>query len=338
VNGQSFCCDTKVLKSFDPGKNDNPELYQYYYHSDHLGSSSLITNLDGEIVQHVEYVPFGEVFIEERNNTWNTPYLFNAKELDEETGLYYYGARYYDARSSVWLSTDPLQEKYPNVSSYAYCVNNPVKFVDPDGKEKIIYYLIPSLDSYHSSMYPDDGAIHIFTHSSSRILGLEGFMGYNKVRVWGGSDLAFVLEQDSKTWKNRAEGEKLTIVIHGCNVANEESGISLAEKISASPEFKNYTIIAPDKKFIIGDVDGKFEYIGVYGDKTINGETIVNYEDKGNWVVFENGKKVKTIPGDQMPTSDKKKIDTNTNVSNFNYQPSWLPVTTNTNITNNDEN
>ena len=73
-----------------------------------LGSSSLITNLDGEIVQHIEYVPFGEVFIEERNNKWNTPYLFNAKELDEETGLYYYGARYYDPRVSLWLSTDPL--------------------------------------------------------------------------------------------------------------------------------------------------------------------------------------------------------------------------------------
>jgi RHS repeat-associated protein len=93
--------------------------------------------LDGETVQHIEYVPFGEVFIEERNNTWNTPYLFNAKELDEETGLYYYGARYYDPRVSIWLSTDPLQEKYPNISTYAYCSNNPVMFVDPDGRENI---------------------------------------------------------------------------------------------------------------------------------------------------------------------------------------------------------
>ncbi len=72
---------------------------------------------------------FGEVFIEERNNKWNTPFLFNAKELDEETGLYYYGAKYYDSRTSVWLSTDPLQEKYPNISSYAYCLQNPVKFI-----------------------------------------------------------------------------------------------------------------------------------------------------------------------------------------------------------------
>ncbi|MDH6310943.1 RHS repeat-associated protein [Dysgonomonas sp. PFB1-18] len=102
-----------------------------------MGSSSLITNLDGEIVQHIEYVPFGEVFLEERNNTWNTPYLFNAKELDEETGLYYYGARYYDPRTSIWLSTDPLQEKYPNISTYAYAFLNPVKFIDPDGEDPI---------------------------------------------------------------------------------------------------------------------------------------------------------------------------------------------------------
>jgi RHS repeat-associated protein len=93
--------------------------------------------LDGEVVQHIEYVPFGEVFIEERNNTWNTPYLFNAKELDGETGLYYYGARYYDPRVSIWLSVDPLQEKYPNVSTYAYTFHNPIKYIDPNGKDPI---------------------------------------------------------------------------------------------------------------------------------------------------------------------------------------------------------
>ena len=135
VNGGGFCCDDnpKLRAGAIGNGNDNPEIYQYYYHSDHLGSTSLITDLDGDIVQHVEYVPFGEVFIEERNNKWNTPYLFNAKELDEETGLYYYGARYYDPRVSIWLSADPMQEKYPNVSSYAYCANNPVKFVDLHG-------------------------------------------------------------------------------------------------------------------------------------------------------------------------------------------------------------
>ena len=85
--------------------------------------------------QHIEYVPFGEVFIEERNNTWNTPYLFNAKEFDEETGMYYYGARYYEPRLSLWMSVDPLEEKYYNSSSYAYCNNNPIRFIDPDGRK-----------------------------------------------------------------------------------------------------------------------------------------------------------------------------------------------------------
>ncbi|WP_280647428.1 MULTISPECIES: RHS repeat-associated core domain-containing protein [unclassified Dysgonomonas] len=155
VNGSGFCCDdTPQTKSFAAGANDNPELFQYYYHSDHLGSSSLITNLDGEVVQHIEYVPFGEVFIEERNNTWNTPYLFNAKELDEETGLYYYGARYYDPRTSIWLSVDALATYNPfeqenfiegqhnggiynsfNHGVYTYCYQNPVKLIDPNGKQ-----------------------------------------------------------------------------------------------------------------------------------------------------------------------------------------------------------
>ena len=145
VNGEGFCCNdgtptvarAKAARSIEGNfkPNDDYEKMQFYYHPDHLGSSSYITNLDGEVVQHIEYVPFGEVFIEERNNTWNTPYLFNAKEYDEETGMYYYGARYYEPRISLWMSTDPLHENYPNISSYVYCINNPIKLVDPNGAE-----------------------------------------------------------------------------------------------------------------------------------------------------------------------------------------------------------
>ena len=152
VDGEGFCCNDgtseaaqeKVMTrsaidgNFKP--NDDYEKMQFYYHPDHLGSSSYITNLDGEVVQHIEYVPFGEVFIEERNNTWNTPYLFNAKEFDEETGMYYYGARYYEPRLSLWMTVDPKMEKYRNVSAYVYCLNNPLKIIDPDGKD-IVFLL-----------------------------------------------------------------------------------------------------------------------------------------------------------------------------------------------------
>ena len=97
MDGEGFCCDDGSMEAAMAQANapednfqegDAYEDLQFYYHPDHLGSSSYITNLDGEVVQHIEYVPFGEVFIEERNNIWNTPYLFNAKEFDEETGLY----------------------------------------------------------------------------------------------------------------------------------------------------------------------------------------------------------------------------------------------------------
>ena len=154
--------------------NNDYKKMQFYYHPDHLGSSSYITNLDGEVMQHIEYVPFREVFIDELeltrksaaagkancNNTWNTPYRFNdcanegrgklactmpsaanrrvklnAKEFDEETGMYYYGARYYEPRLSLWISTDPMEEKYSNISSYCFVNNNPVIFIDPDGKD-----------------------------------------------------------------------------------------------------------------------------------------------------------------------------------------------------------
>ena len=96
-------------------ENDDYEKMRFYYHPDHLGSSSYITNLDGEVVQHIEYVPFGEVFIEERNNIWNTPYLFNAKEFDEETGMYYYGARYYESRFTYCL--EPFEQTQGNCNS-----------------------------------------------------------------------------------------------------------------------------------------------------------------------------------------------------------------------------
>lgn len=90
------------------GNGTAVEKFIFYYHPDHLGSSSYISDANGEVTQHLEYFAFGETFLEEHSNTETTPYLFNGKELDEETGLYYYGARYYDGKTSIWASVDPL--------------------------------------------------------------------------------------------------------------------------------------------------------------------------------------------------------------------------------------
>jgi RHS repeat-associated protein len=114
---------------------NKPEKLQFYYHPDHLGSSSFITDISGEVYQHIEYFPFGETFIEERTDAEYTSYLFNGKELDEETGLYYYGARYYDARISMFYGVDPHAENYYPISPYAYVANNPIIRIDPDGRD-----------------------------------------------------------------------------------------------------------------------------------------------------------------------------------------------------------
>lgn len=127
----------------------------YWFHPDHLGSSNYITGIDGEVTQNIEYFPSGEVFVENHRNSNYSPYKFNGKELDAETGYYYYGARYYNPRVSLWLSVDPLADYNPmyndehyidgdhnegiynsgNNNPYIYTYQNPVIFVDPNGKQ-----------------------------------------------------------------------------------------------------------------------------------------------------------------------------------------------------------
>jgi len=67
--------------------------------------------------------------------TVHSSHTFSAKEKDSETGLSYFGARYYSSDLSIWLSVDPMSDKYPSLSPYVYCANNPVKLVDPNGEE-----------------------------------------------------------------------------------------------------------------------------------------------------------------------------------------------------------
>ena len=126
----------RITSKYIEGRNppNNLEGFQFYFHSDHVGNSSFITDRLGEVYQHLEYFPFGETFIDEHGNQERTRYLYNGKELDDETDLYYYGARYYDTRASMWPSVDPLINKDNNMSPYVYCRNNPIKMNDPDGR------------------------------------------------------------------------------------------------------------------------------------------------------------------------------------------------------------
>ena len=152
---------TKLCLRNDP-RADAEELQQYFYHSDHLGSASLISDYKGDEYQRIEYTPYGETWIERTDNKGLAylPYKFTAKELDPETGLYYFGARYLDSKYSTWISTDPALGDYIpqapindearkhnqnlpgmggifnhiNSNLYAYGANNPVRYIDPTGR------------------------------------------------------------------------------------------------------------------------------------------------------------------------------------------------------------
>ena len=127
--------------------NDTTKEETFFYHSDHLGSTSYITDDHANITQYDAYLPYGELLVDEHSSSEDLPYKFNGKQFDDETGLYYYGARYMDPKISMWLGVDPLREKYPSVTGYCYTMDNPIGLMDPTGmapkyptiKETIVY-------------------------------------------------------------------------------------------------------------------------------------------------------------------------------------------------------
>ena len=111
----------------------------HYYLKDHQGNNRVVINQSGTVEETNHYYPFGGVF----GTTGNTqPYKYNGKEFDTKKGLnwYDYGARYYDAALGRFTTVDPSSENYYAFNPYSYCVNNPIKYIDPDGKDFIIWY------------------------------------------------------------------------------------------------------------------------------------------------------------------------------------------------------
>ena len=162
VSKHIYLGETRIVSKLNSsGKNGSygeERGKTYFYHSDHLGSAQLITDYKGDEYQRIEYTPYGEAWVDKIEDPLYVymPYKFTGKEMDSETGLYYYGSRYLDPQTSVWLSTDPALGDYlptagadnsslpgmggvfntTNCHLYHYAGNNPVRYVDPDGRIK----------------------------------------------------------------------------------------------------------------------------------------------------------------------------------------------------------
>ena len=124
---------TARLPLTEAGYIDLSDNSYHYYIKDHLGNNRVVADANGTVEESNQYYPFGLNYANAGSNV--QPYKYNGKELDTKNGLnwYDYGARHYDAALGRWHVVDPLAEKIYSWSPYGYCLNNPVKYVDPTG-------------------------------------------------------------------------------------------------------------------------------------------------------------------------------------------------------------
>lgn len=106
----------------------------HFFLQDHQGNNRVVADEEGNVEETNHYYPFGGLMASSSGSSIQN-YKYNGKELDRKNGLnwYDYGARHYDAVLGRWHVVDPMAEKYYEISPYAYCLNNPVKFIDPTG-------------------------------------------------------------------------------------------------------------------------------------------------------------------------------------------------------------
>jgi RHS repeat-associated protein len=177
-----------------------------YQHSNHLGSATLELDQNAGIISYEEYHPFGTTSYRSGRSETETSlkrYKYIGKERDEETGLYYYGARYYAGWIGIWISVDPLQNKYPGWSPFNFTLGNPTKNIDPDGREvdpdseKNIQHLInPSSPTYNkgfaekfSILKEDKNAVYSFKPKGKPNINAQGQKEYGSVSYEGTNDL-----------------------------------------------------------------------------------------------------------------------------------------------------
>jgi RHS repeat-associated protein len=128
--------DTLTIENGTPCSPSVVEVrYQY---DNHLGSACLELDQNADVISYEEYHPFGTTSYRSGRTETEVSlkrYKYVGKERDEETGLYYYGARYYAAWLCRFVSVDPLQHEYPHYTPYQYAGNKPISYIDLDGLE-----------------------------------------------------------------------------------------------------------------------------------------------------------------------------------------------------------
>jgi RHS repeat-associated protein len=106
----------------------------FFYHQDGLGTVTELTDSAGAVAKAYAYDAYGNIV--DLTGTVDQPYTYTGRELDQETGLYYYRARHFDSTTGRFLQKDPLRLLGPEMNSYSYVTNNPLTFADPMGQRR----------------------------------------------------------------------------------------------------------------------------------------------------------------------------------------------------------
>ena len=199
LSEDGIAIETYYPKAATESESTNRILY--WYHPDYLGSVDLVTDRNGVAYEFFLYTPWGEDMYHYNagQSSFTSPYRFNGKEKDPETGYHYYGARYYQSKFSVWMSVDPLAHEREWLSPYNFVQNNPINRVDPTG----------ALDDW---VQDADGNIYWDDNATSQATTKEG-------ETYLGEDLTFTFNSyinssfDGPTPPWPVEGDKLTSTI-----------------------------------------------------------------------------------------------------------------------------
>ena len=282
-----------------------------HYNKDHLGNNREVVNSGGTVQQVTNYYPFGAPYADPAavEHPSLQPYKYNGKELDTMHGLntYDYGARQYNPVTLRWDRMDPLCEKYYSASPYVYCENNPIKFVDNKGFEKLDA-LDPNNSNNRSqimaekSFKDDANVINIWAHGSPNGMTIYDKESGENIRITNAEAFISYLNKCSSVWKKRDETGNVTIVLHSCNTAQiGENGKSFAQSLSENLD--NAIIIAPTDNVYTyrGNELGTYKS-SVEKNRTADGQKIVfSSEYLGNWVQYENGQQTRFYKGNTHP-------------------------------------
>jgi RHS repeat-associated protein len=182
------------------------------------------------------------------SNYYNSPYKFNGKELDEETGFYYYGARYYDPRISIWQSVDPLAEKFFNRNPYEYCFSNPINLTDPTG-------MGPEENPSGGHLYGTDGTYY----GQMKNTGSESeayVINSNKIKKLSDGSYSFKTKNVKKLSVDNATLNKFANTVAEESSGNKKESFGIASVINNISSAKDQEISVTLTKGIYGYDNG----------------------------------------------------------------------------------